>query len=90
MPSIRAPATKKATTLSVLIYKYTHTRTWIFVFDSLYVYLICSSAILQVAVKCRPLAEKERGRDIVRVIDHKVCGVLANHLFVIGINLFIY
>ncbi|XP_024027036.1 kinesin-like protein KIN-8B [Morus notabilis] len=45
MPSIRAPATKKATTLTV-------------------------------AVKCRPLAEKERGRDIVRVIDHKKVLVL--------------
>lgn len=45
MPSIRAPATKKATTLTV-------------------------------AVKSRPLAEKERGRDIVRVIDRKEVLVL--------------
>lgn len=27
---------------------------------------------LQVAVKCRPLRERERGRDIVRVIESKV------------------
>ncbi|XP_047315459.1 kinesin-like protein KIN-8B [Impatiens glandulifera] len=40
MPSIRAPARKKATTLTV-------------------------------AVKCRPLAERERGRDIVRVSNDK-------------------
>ncbi|XP_058010379.1 kinesin-like protein KIN-8B isoform X2 [Hevea brasiliensis] len=40
MPSIRAPATKRTTTLTV-------------------------------AVKCRPLTEKERGRDIVRVNDNK-------------------
>ncbi|PWA99413.1 P-loop containing nucleoside triphosphate hydrolases superfamily protein [Artemisia annua] len=40
MPSIRAPARKKATTLTV-------------------------------AVKCRPLTEKERGRDIVRVNNNK-------------------
>ncbi|KAI7739147.1 hypothetical protein M8C21_023367 [Ambrosia artemisiifolia] len=45
MPSIRAPATKKATTLTV-------------------------------AVKCRPLTEKERGRDIVRVINNKEVVVL--------------
>ncbi|CAK9150596.1 unnamed protein product [Ilex paraguariensis] len=40
MPSIRAPATKKTTTLTV-------------------------------AVKCRPLTERERGRDIVRVNNNK-------------------
>ncbi|XP_071710589.1 kinesin-like protein KIN-8B [Rutidosis leptorrhynchoides] len=40
MPSIRAPATKKPTTLTV-------------------------------AIKCRPLTEKERGRDIVRVSNNK-------------------
>ncbi|KAL3637733.1 Kinesin-like protein KIN-8B [Castilleja foliolosa] len=45
MPSIRAPATKKTTTLTV-------------------------------AVKCRPLTEKERGRDIVRVHNHKEVLVL--------------
>ncbi|PON48689.1 Kinesin-like protein [Parasponia andersonii] len=45
MPSIRAPATKKATTLTV-------------------------------AVKCRPLAEREHGRNIVRVIDEKEVLVL--------------
>ncbi|KAM0032373.1 putative plus-end-directed kinesin ATPase [Helianthus debilis subsp. tardiflorus] len=45
MPSIRAPATKKATTLTV-------------------------------AVKCRPLTEKERGRDIVRVNNNKEVVVL--------------
>lgn len=28
--------------------------------------------VLQVAVKCRPLRERERGRDIVRVIESKV------------------
>lgn len=45
MPSIRAPARKKATTLTV-------------------------------AVKCRPLTEKERGRDIVRVNNKKEVVVL--------------
>ncbi|KAL6512908.1 Kinesin-like protein KIN-8B [Orobanche hederae] len=45
MPSIRAPATKKTTTLSV-------------------------------AVKCRPLTERERGRDIVRVHNDKEVLVL--------------
>ncbi|XP_010518835.1 PREDICTED: kinesin-like protein KIN-8B [Tarenaya hassleriana] len=45
MPSIRAPAAKKTTTLTV-------------------------------AVKCRPLMEKERGRDIVRVNDSKEVIVL--------------
>ncbi|XP_076903869.1 kinesin-like protein KIN-8B [Bidens hawaiensis] len=45
MPSIRAPATKKATTLTV-------------------------------AVKCRPLTEKERGRDIVRVYNNKEVVIL--------------
>ncbi|KAK3011182.1 hypothetical protein RJ639_011461 [Escallonia herrerae] len=45
MPSIRAPATKKTTTLTV-------------------------------AVKCRPLTERERGRDIVRVNDDKEVLVL--------------
>lgn len=45
MPSIRAPAAKKTTTLTV-------------------------------AVKCRPLTERERGRDIVRVIDNKEVVVL--------------
>ncbi|CAB4314408.1 unnamed protein product [Prunus armeniaca] len=45
MPSIRAPATKQTTTLTV-------------------------------AVKCRPLRERERGRDIVRVIDNKEVVVL--------------
>ncbi|KAF2283839.1 hypothetical protein GH714_016421 [Hevea brasiliensis] len=40
MPSIRAPANKRTTTLTV-------------------------------AVKCRPLTERERGRDIVRVNDNK-------------------
>ncbi|KAK9284337.1 hypothetical protein L1049_023508 [Liquidambar formosana] len=45
MPSIRAPATKKTTTLTV-------------------------------AVKCRPLTKRERGRDIVRVIDNKEVLVL--------------
>ncbi|KAK3026767.1 hypothetical protein RJ639_040306 [Escallonia herrerae] len=45
MPSIRAPAAKKATTLTV-------------------------------AVKCRPLTERERGRDIVRVNDDKEVLVL--------------
>ncbi|KAL5753244.1 hypothetical protein ACOSQ2_023751 [Xanthoceras sorbifolium] len=45
MPSIRAPATKKTTTLTV-------------------------------AVKCRPLSGKERGRDIVRVNDSKEVVVL--------------
>lgn len=45
MPSIRAPATKKTTTLTV-------------------------------AVKCRPLMERERGRDIVRVNDSKKVTVL--------------
>lgn len=45
MPSIRAPATKKATTLTV-------------------------------AVKCRPLTEKERGRDIVRVNNNKEVVIL--------------
>ncbi|CAN1184371.1 Kinesin-like protein KIN-8B [Linum perenne] len=45
MPSIRAPATKKATTLTV-------------------------------AVKCRPLAERERGRDIVRFSDRNEVTVL--------------
>ena len=28
--------------------------------------------LVQVAVKCRPFRERERGRDIVRVIDNKV------------------
>ncbi|KAL8034360.1 hypothetical protein ABFX02_12G023400 [Erythranthe guttata] len=45
MPSIRAPATKRTTTLSV-------------------------------AVKCRPLTGRERGRDIVRVHDEKEVLVL--------------
>ncbi|KAK1433180.1 hypothetical protein QVD17_10086 [Tagetes erecta] len=45
MPSIRAPATKKTTTLTV-------------------------------AVKCRPLTEKERGRDIVRVNNNKEVVIL--------------
>ncbi|GFP78853.1 kinesin-like protein kif19 [Phtheirospermum japonicum] len=45
MPSIRAPATKKTTTLTV-------------------------------AVKCRPLTERERGRDIVRVHNDKEVLVL--------------
>ncbi|KAF5454311.1 hypothetical protein F2P56_023986 [Juglans regia] len=45
MPSIRAPAAKKATTLTV-------------------------------AVKCRPFTERERGRNIVRVIDSKEVVVL--------------
>ncbi|CAL1371941.1 unnamed protein product [Linum trigynum] len=45
MPSIRAPAAKKATTLTV-------------------------------AVKCRPLAEKERGRNIVRFSDSHAVRVL--------------
>ncbi|XP_076944705.1 kinesin-like protein KIN-8B [Bidens hawaiensis] len=45
MPSIRAPATKKATTLTV-------------------------------AVKCRPLTERERGRDIVRVYNNKEVVIL--------------
>ncbi|KAI5325078.1 PREDICTED: kinesin [Prunus dulcis] len=45
MPSIRAPATKQTTTLTV-------------------------------AVKCRPFRERERGRDIVRVIDNKEVLVL--------------
>ncbi|CAN6542043.1 unnamed protein product [Malus baccata var. baccata] len=45
MPSIRAPATKKTTTLTV-------------------------------AVKCRPFRLRERGRDIVRVIDNKEVLVL--------------
>ncbi|KAL5556651.1 hypothetical protein UlMin_038887 [Ulmus minor] len=45
MPSIRAPAAKKVTTLTV-------------------------------AVKCRPATEKERGRNIVRVIDDKEVLVL--------------
>ncbi|KAJ4833321.1 Kinesin-like protein KIN-8B [Turnera subulata] len=45
MPSIRAPATKKTTTLTV-------------------------------AVKCRPLTERERGRDIVRVNNGKEVMVL--------------
>ncbi|PRQ48345.1 putative plus-end-directed kinesin ATPase [Rosa chinensis] len=45
MPSIRAPAAKKATTLTV-------------------------------AVKCRPFRERERGRDIVKVIDNKEVLVL--------------
>ncbi|KAK4426491.1 Kinesin-like protein KIN-8B [Sesamum alatum] len=45
MPSIRAPATKKTTTLTV-------------------------------AVKCRPLTERERGRDIVRVHNAKEVLVL--------------
>lgn len=45
MPSIRAPATKKTTTLTV-------------------------------AVKCRPLTEKERGRDIVRVNNSKEVVIL--------------
>ncbi|KAD4888320.1 hypothetical protein E3N88_20393 [Mikania micrantha] len=45
MPSIRAPATKKTTTLTV-------------------------------AVKCRPLTEKERGRDIVRVSNDKEVVIL--------------
>ncbi|CAK9150597.1 unnamed protein product [Ilex paraguariensis] len=45
MPSIRAPATKKTTTLTV-------------------------------AVKCRPLTERERGRDIVRVNNNKEVLVL--------------
>ncbi|KAL6507467.1 Kinesin-like protein KIN-8B [Orobanche gracilis] len=45
MPSARAPATKKTTTLSV-------------------------------AVKCRPLTERERGRDIVRVHNDKEVLVL--------------
>lgn len=38
-----------------------------------------SRCVLQVAVKCRPLRERERGRDIVRVIENKVssadCGL---------------
>nr|XP_043618045.1 kinesin-like protein KIN-8B [Erigeron canadensis] len=45
MPSIRAPVSKKATTLTV-------------------------------AVKCRPLTEKERGRDIVRVNNNKEVTIL--------------
>ncbi|KAM1053014.1 hypothetical protein PS2_000545 [Malus domestica] len=45
MPTIRAPATKKTTTLTV-------------------------------AVKCRPLRLRERGRDIVRVVDNKEVLVL--------------
>ncbi|KAB2617620.1 kinesin-like protein KIF19 [Pyrus ussuriensis x Pyrus communis] len=45
MPSIRAPATKKTTTLTV-------------------------------AVKCRPFRQRERGRNIVRVIDNKEVLVL--------------
>ncbi|KAH7846671.1 hypothetical protein Vadar_016834 [Vaccinium darrowii] len=45
MPSIRAPVTKKVTTLTV-------------------------------AVKCRPLTERERGRDIVRVANDKEVLVL--------------
>ncbi|KAL3844692.1 hypothetical protein ACJIZ3_002095 [Penstemon smallii] len=45
MPSIRAPASRKATTLTV-------------------------------AVKCRPLSERERGRDIVRVHNDKEVLVL--------------
>ncbi|XP_076932545.1 kinesin-like protein KIN-8B isoform X2 [Bidens hawaiensis] len=45
MPSIRAPATKKATTLTV-------------------------------AVKCRPLTERECGRDIVRVYNNKEVVIL--------------
>lgn len=45
MPSIRAPATKKTTTLTV-------------------------------AVKCRPLRERESGRDNVQVIDNKEVLVL--------------
>lgn len=33
-----------------------------------------AQSLPQVAVKCRPLTEREQGRDIVRVIENKVCG----------------
>lgn len=46
-----------------------------------------AGVLVQVAVKCRPFKERERGRDIVKVIDNKVwfssffrlviCGVLS-------------
>lgn len=68
MPSIRAPGEKKSTTLTVchltLPTASIQLLFWLVTFLSHYV--------LQVAVKCRPLRERERGRDIVRVIESKV------------------
>ena len=66
MPSIRAPAAKKATTLTVSIFPFISIR-------NLYIWLIVSANCLpQVAVKCRRFTGREQSRDIVRVIDNKV------------------
>lgn len=74
MPSIRAPATKQTTTLTVSSFFFP--SFWVCKVHSFTVlfWKLDACILLQVAVKCRPFRERERGRDIVRVIDNKVCG----------------
>ncbi|TQE04534.1 hypothetical protein C1H46_009841 [Malus baccata] len=78
MPTIRAPATKKTTTLTVSIcccVDFTASQKLHLPCFSLQV-IDFELALLQVAVKCRPLRLRERGRDIVRVVDNKEVLVL--------------
>jgi hypothetical protein len=70
MPSIRAPAAKKATTLTVSLFRLYQSETVTFCL------IVSTNFLKQVAVKCRPFKEIERSRDIVRVIDNKVCSGL--------------
>lgn len=82
MPSIRAPATKKPTTLTVsvvccfcylLLLIYVNVQTLLLYFLQWFdVKWLSADLFLQVAVKCRPLTDRERGRNIIRVIDNKV------------------
>lgn len=70
MPSIRAPPSKQTTTLSVSSLFWNESVSGIYQFWLRFLVWWC----VQVVVKCRPLTAKERqrSRDIVRVINDKV------------------
>lgn len=96
MPSIKVPAAKKATTLTVSLF--ICFCSCLFFFAQILKLSKCSivqhmfnllsvTFLLQVAVKCRPLSERERGRDIVRVIDNKVYGVFGIFCLLLVLNL---
>ena len=91
MPTIRVPAKKKTTTLTVSFLLFTLKFTVHFIFFHFCWFftafishdLCCCFFFLQVAIKCRPLTERERGRNIVRVKNNKVSGKITSFSFLV-------